>query len=100
MQISDILAVVIGIFAVYGFYALTCRILARFCYKGHLAVAVLPQAEDGEEDTLAEDLIYAQMMTEGERGRMGPPVILLNKRPAPDELPKLRAHGYALYIRL
>lgn len=99
MQISDILAILIGIFAVYGFYALTCRLLARFCFKEHLAVAVLPP-KDGEEDTLAEDLLYAQMVTEGIRGRMGQPVILLNERPAPDELPKLRAHGYTLYIRL
>jgi hypothetical protein len=69
--------------AVYGVYAILCRFLAHGCYKGDLAVGLRLQRKARETDpaALAEGLRRARFLTEGQRGKMLPPVILLDGCP-------------------
>ena len=83
MTVADVFEVFVCILAVYGVYALICRFLARGCYKGDLAVGLRVQTTAAERDpaALADGIRRAHFLTEGQRGSMLPPVILLDSRP-------------------
>ena len=79
MQLSDFLEIFVCMLAVYGIYAILCRFLAHGCYKGDMAVGLCLQHREGEVDpaALEDGLRRARFLTEGQRGKMLPPVILL-----------------------
>ena len=79
MQISDFLEIIVCMLAVYGIYAIVCRFLAHGCYKGDISVALRVKCGGGEIDpaTIADGVRRARFLTEGQRGKMLPPVILL-----------------------
>jgi hypothetical protein len=79
MQVSDFLEIIVCMLAVYGVYAIICRFLAHGCYKGDLSVALRVKCGEGEIDpaAIADGVRRARFLTEGQRGKMLPPVILL-----------------------
>lgn len=83
MQLSDFLEIIVCILAVYGIYAIMCRLLAHGCYKGDLSVGLRIKRGGRELDpaVIADGLRRARFLTEGQRGKMLPPVILLTARP-------------------
>lgn len=88
MQVADLLEILVCVLAVYGVYAILCRILAHGCYKGDLAVALhLKRSAGGRLDRgeLQDGLRRARFLTEGQRGKMLPPVILLPAAPSEEE---------------
>ena len=103
MQLSDFLEIFVCMLAVYGIYAILCRFLAHGCYKGDMAVGLCLQHREGEVDpaALEDGLRRARFLTEGQRGRMLPPVILLNGSPsvASEELEELKREC-EVYCRL
>lgn len=103
MQLSDFLEIFVCMLAVYGIYAILCRFLAHGCYKGDMAVGLCLQHREGEVDpaALEDGLRRARFLTEGQRGRMLPPVILLNGNPSvvSEELEELKREC-EVYCRL
>ncbi|MBQ8351850.1 MAG: hypothetical protein IJY20_07395 [Clostridia bacterium] len=79
MQVSDFLEIIVCMLAVYGIYAILCRLLAHGCYKGDLAVGIRIKRESDHADpaVIADGVRRARFLTEGQRGKMLPPVILL-----------------------
>ena len=88
MQIIDFLEIIVCMLDVYGIYAILCRFLSHGCYKGDLAVAL--RIKRGEEAldpaAIADGIRRARFLTEGQRGKMLPPVILLTEHPAAQSL--------------
>ena len=103
MQLSDFLEIFVCMLAVYGIYAILCRFLAHGCYKGDMAVGLCLQHREGEVDpaALEDGLRRARFLTEGQRGRMLPPVILLTGNPSvvSEELEELKREC-EVYCRL
>ncbi len=85
---------VICIFAVYGIYALVCRLVAHFCYAGDLSIA-LHIKKDMSDDAVA-DMCRALVLTEAQKEKMAPPVILLDDETNTDTVPP----GYAVYRKI
>ncbi|MBQ8174799.1 MAG: hypothetical protein IJ009_05290 [Clostridia bacterium] len=95
MGFLEIMEIVVCIFAVYGVYALVCRLLGHGCYKGDLSVAI--HKTEGETG----DAIHrAIILTEAQNGKMRSPVILLEKTPSAEEEKALRECGCRLYSRI
>ncbi len=96
MQFAEM---IVCILAVFGVYAILCRVLAVFCRGEKLSYA-LHIENDAEARALADDGIReAMLMTESENGRLLPPVILLNAPLGEEMLERLRGYGYRIYHR-
>ena len=95
MDFFEIVEILVCIFAVYGVYALVCRLLGHGCYKGDLSVAAY---ETGEET--ADAVRRATILTEAQNGRMRSPVILLEQTPSAERIEALRECGCHLYSRI
>lgn len=80
MNLADFFEIIVCMLAVYGVYSILCRFLSRGCYKGDLSVGlhVKLKSEEHSHATLADGIRRAHFLTEGQRGKMLPPVILLN----------------------
>lgn len=95
-----VLEILVCLFAVFGLYALILRVLAFFTRRSALRVAVLLSEEMLASPELAA--LYdneARLCAEGQRGRLGGPVLLLERHPTEEERAALLALGRALYIR-
>lgn len=90
---------IVCILAVFGVYAILCRLLALFCRGEKLSYA-LHIANDKEAEVLADDGVReAILLTESENGRLMPPVILLDEALEDATLARLRDYGYRIYRR-
>ena len=98
MTATELLEIVVCVFAVYGVYALLCHLLAYLIPKADLSVGV---HVDGESAfSAAEDLRYAIILTEEHRGHFQPPVFLLDKTAEDTLLAALREEGCEIYRRI
>ena len=99
MGFLEIIAeITVSILAVYGVYALLCRILAHGCYKGDLSVAL---HADRPGDILSDASVRrAILLTEAQNGQMRSPVILLEGETDEDMLRMLAENGYDLYRKI
>lgn len=94
----EIFEIFICLFAVYGVYALICRILALFMRKDALSIAF--HVGFGEDDlSFVDGARQAEILSESMNGRLRPPVMLLDERPSEEILAALRDLGLSLYIR-
>lgn len=94
----EIFEIFICLFAVYGVYALICRILALFMRKDALSIAF---HVGFEEDALSfvDGARQAEILSESMNGRLRPPVMLLEEKPSEEIFSALRDLGLSLYIR-
>ena len=94
----EIFEIFVCLFAVYGIYALICRILALFMCKDALSIAF--HVEEGTEPTdCTEGARRAEILSESMNGRLMPPVMLLDAPPSEDVLYALYELGRTVYIR-
>ncbi len=96
MQIAEM---IVCILAVLGIYMLLCRVLAFFCRRENLSIAVHIDKDEKITETAGDRIRDAILVTESEDGRLMPPVILLEKEPSGEELCILRGYGYPIYYR-
>lgn len=90
--------IVVSILAVYGIYAILCRILAHGCYKGDLSVAL---HAEGRWDLLSDAGVRrATLLTEAQNGKMRSPVILVDGDMDENMLHILTESGYDLYRKI
>ena len=94
-----IFEIFVCLFAVYGIYALLCRILSLFMGKEALSIAFHADLEEEEQLFAVDGARQAEILTESMNGRLRPPVILLEKRPSEEKLLSLYDLGLAVYIR-
>ena len=95
MLFVGILELFVCIFAVYGVYALICRLVSHGCYRGDLSVAV-HQSEAEPSDAVHR----AILLTEAQNGKMRSPVLLLERAPDAKEKEALLQCGCRLYSRI
>lgn len=99
MELLGIIAeVLVCIFAVYGVYAILCRILAHTCYKGDLSIALHLGQEEAQ--SAEAGLRRATVVTEAQSGKMGAPVILVDEETDESALAGLRAGGCDVYRKM
>lgn len=99
-MLLEIFEIFVCLFAVYGMYALLCRILAIFMRKDALSIAYHVGLEEEEEGLSPVDgARQAEILTESMNGRLRPPVMLLEGRPSEEQLLSLHDLGLAVYIR-
>ena len=96
MGFTEFAEIVICVFAVYGVYALLCRIISHGCYRGDFSVAVHLLEKNEVEDAVRRAII----LTEAQNGRMKSPVLLLEEPPSADESEALTKCGCRLYSRI
>ena len=97
-MLLEILEIFICLFAVYGIYALVCRILALFMGKDALSIAF--HVGEGEEIPVCVDgARQAEILSESMNGRLLPPVMLLDGRVSAETAQALRELGLTVYIR-
>ena len=90
--------IVVCILAVYGIYAILCRILAHGCYKGDLSIAL---HADRQADLLSDaGARRATLLTEAQNGKMRSPVILVDGETDENMLHILAESGYDLYRKM
>ncbi len=93
--------ILVCMLAVYGVYAIVCRLFSHGAYRGDLAIGVRvqPGRPDSTPAAVTDAVRRAQLLTEGQCGRMLPPVILLKEpdHPAWEELSEY-CRGYEVYI--
>ena len=94
MIFTVILEILVCMLAVFGIYAILCRLLAHGCYQGDTAIG-LRLKDGGRADwaALADGVRRARLLTEGQRGKMLPPVILLTGAPSEALAEQLHALG-------
>jgi hypothetical protein len=95
MLFLEILEILVCILAVYGLYAILCRMIGHGCYHGDLSVAVHYTA--GEE---RDAVLRAVILTEAQNGPMHAPVLLLEAQPTAEEMTALHECGCHLYSRI
>ena len=95
MLFSEILEVLVCILAVYGLYAIICRVIGHGCFRGDVSYAVHYTA--GEE---RDAVLRAIILTEAQNGRMRSPVLLLETQPNAEEIAALHECGCHLYSRI
>lgn len=95
MLFFEILEILICILAVYGLYAIICRVLGHGCLRGDLSVAVHYTA--GKE---RDAILRAVILTEAQNGPMRSPVLLLETQPSAEEIAALHECGCHLYSRI
>lgn len=99
MTLGEFFEIVVCVLAVYGVYALVCRVVAAFCSKERLAVGVLVSEGPDGTDRIGEALRYAEILCEEHKGAWNPPVLLLPGEADSDRLAVLRGYGYDVYCR-
>lgn len=84
MNLTVFFEIIVCLLAVYGIYAILCRFLAHGCYKGDLAVGlrIKQEKETADQVAITDGVRRARFLTEGQCGRMLPPVILLTGEPS------------------
>lgn len=93
----EIFEIFVCLFAVYGVYALLCRILALFMRKDALSVAF--HVGFGEDAlSFVDGARAAEILSESMNGRLMPPVMLLDELPEEDTLAAMRELGLCLYV--
>ena len=96
-MLLEIFEIFVCIFAVYGLYALLCRILALFMRKDALSVAFhVGVGEDALSFT--DGARAAEILSESMNGRLMPPVMLLDGELDDEELGAMRELGLTLYV--
>jgi hypothetical protein len=98
-MLLEIFEVFVCLFAVYGMYALLCRILALLMRKDALSIAFHVDLEEEEPLSSVDGARQAEILTESMNGRLRPPVMLLEARPSEEQLLALYDLGLAVYIR-
>lgn len=97
-MLLEIFEIFVCLFAVYGIYALICRILALVMGKDALSIAF--HVGEGEEPPACVDgARQAEILSESMNGRLMPPVMLLDGKPSEEALLTLCELGLAVYIR-
>ena len=98
-MLLEIFEIFVCLFAVYGMYALLCRLLALFMRKDALSIAFHADLEEEEALSSVDGARQAEILTESMNGRLRPPVMLLEKRPSEEQLLSLHDLGLAVYVR-
>ena len=95
MFLTVFLEILVCMLAVYGIYAILCRLLAHGCYKGDMALGlrILQGEQAATPATILDGVRRAQLLTEGQRGKMLPPVILLTGHPSEERRDALSELG-------
>ncbi len=96
-MLLEIFEIFVCIFAVYGVYALLCRILALFMRKDALSVAFhVGRGEDAL--SFMDGARAAEILSESMNGRLMPPVMLLDGEIDEEEIGAMRELGLTLYV--
>lgn len=95
MYFLEIAELLLCLFAVYGVYALICRLVSHGCYRGDLSVAV-HKTEAEPRDAVRRAII----LTEAQNGKMRSPVLLLEEEPSTEDKEMLQQCGCRLYSRI
>ena len=96
-MLMTIFEIFVCLFAVYGVYALLCRVLSLFMRKDALSVAFHVR---GGENALSyiDGARAAEILSESMNGRLMPPVMLLDGELDEEELSAMRELGLRLYV--
>ena len=96
-MLLEIFEIFVCLFAVYGIYALLCRILALFLRKDALSIAF--HVGRGEEDlSFVDGARAAEILSESMNGRLMPPVMLLDGEIDEASVDAMLEMGLRLYV--
>jgi hypothetical protein len=97
MSVLLVFEILVYLLAVYGIYALVCRLFYALTRRGRISLAL---SLDGEEEptAVAEAVRELGLLSEHFHGRFTPPVILLSDTPEGEQLALLFSYGYPIYI--
>ncbi len=92
-----IFEILVYLLAVYGIYALVCRLVFALTRRGRISLAL---SLDGREEppAVTEAVRELCLLSEHFHGRFTPPVLLLSATPEEEQLAFLSSYGYSIYI--